>query len=147
MKILFLMRDDGFMTEPMNIMELSALAKRDRPDRSTHLTLIERDDPVAVAKELRPDVVAASAITGSHVQYLEALSAIKQVLPEAFIILGGPYCSTFPDAIKKNPFLDAIGIMECDEAWPILLDTHVLKSTYNPLLKTITDSLSLLSPP
>ena len=68
MRVLFLMRDDGFMTEPMNIMELSALATRDRPGRSTHLALIERDDVVAVAQELKPQVVAASAITGSHSQ-------------------------------------------------------------------------------
>ena len=59
MKILFLMRDDGFMTEPMNIMELSSLAKQGHPDRTTHLSLIERDDVVAAAKELKPDVVAA----------------------------------------------------------------------------------------
>jgi radical SAM superfamily enzyme YgiQ (UPF0313 family) len=116
------MRDDGFMTEPMNIMELSALAKRDRPDRTTHLALIERDDVVSIARDIRPHVVACSAITGSHNQYLKTLAAIKEALPESFVILGGPYCSTFPDAITQNRFLDAIGIMECDEAWPVLLD-------------------------
>ena len=122
MKILFLMRDDGFMTEPMNIMELSALAKLDRPDRSTHLAVIERDDVAAIAKELRPQIVACSAITGSHKQYLDALATVKTAVPESFSILGGPYCSTFPEAIVQNPFLDAIGIMECDDAWPAFLD-------------------------
>ena len=72
MRILFLMRDDGFMTEPMNIMELSALAKQGRPDRSTHIAVIERDDIVSIAKELNPQVVASAAITGSHTQYLNA---------------------------------------------------------------------------
>ena len=123
MKVLFLMRDDGFMTEPMNVMELSALAKKDRPNSTTHLALIERDDVVAVARDLKPDVVAASAITGSHRQYLDSLSAIKEAVPDTFTILGGPYCSTYPDSISHNPGLDAIGIMECDEAWPMLLDT------------------------
>ena len=122
MRILFLIRDDGFMTEPMNIMELSSLAKHDRPGRSTHLALIERDDIVAKARELRPHVVAASAITGSHTQYVEALAAVKEALPETFAILGGPYCSTFPEMIVNNSSLDAIGIIECDEAWPKLLD-------------------------
>ena len=122
MRILFLMRDDGFMTEPMNIMELSALAKHDRSDRSTHIAVIERDDIVGMAKDLNPQVVAASAITGSHIQYIDALRAVKEAVPESFAILGGPYCSTFPEAIVKNPFLDAIGIMECDEAWPLLLN-------------------------
>ena len=123
MRILFLMRDDGFMTEPMNIMELSALAKRDRPDRQIEMAVIERDDIASIAKELRPHVIACSAITGSHKQYIEALAAAKLASPESLVILGGPYCSTFPDAITQNPFLDAIGIMECDEAWPTLLDT------------------------
>ena len=68
MNILFLMRDDGFMTEPMNIMELSSLAKDGHPDRSTHIAVIERDDIVTIAKELSPQVIASSAITGSHRQ-------------------------------------------------------------------------------
>ena len=59
------------MTELMNIMELSALAKRDRPDRSTHLAVIERDDVVEISRELRPQVVDCSAITGSHNQYID----------------------------------------------------------------------------
>jgi len=132
------MRDDGFMTEPMNIMELSALAKQDRPDRQTHLALIERDDIVQIAKDLQPRVVAASAITGSHGQYLEALAAVKEAVPDAFVVLGGPYCSTFPDAITKSPFLDAIGIMECDEAWPLLLNALEGQGDVNDLPNIIT---------
>ncbi len=138
MKILFLMRDDGFMTEPMNIMELSALATQGHPDRTTHLALIERDDVVEVARGLKPQVVAASAITGSHQQYLDALAAIKQALPETFVILGGPYCSTFPDVIVNNEFLDAAGIMECDEAWPMLLDAIESGSDVNNLPNILT---------
>ena len=83
MRVLFLMRDDGFMTEPMNIMELSSLAKLDMPQRSTHLAVIERDDVVQIARDLRPQVVACSAITGSHKQYIEALKAVKSALPES----------------------------------------------------------------
>ena len=138
MKTLFLMRDDGFMTEPMNIMELSALATHNRPDRSTHLGLIERDDVVSMAKDLQPQIVAASAITGSHTQYIEALKSIKEAVPEAFVILGGPYCSTFPDAIVNNPSLDAIGIMECDDAWPALLNSLEDGKDVNDLPNIIT---------
>ena len=144
MRILFLMRDDGFMTEPMNIMELSSLAKHDRQDRSVHLAVVERDDVVALTRELKPHVVAASAITGSHSQYLEALAAVKAVLPETFTILGGPYCSTFPDAIINHPFLDAIGIMECDEAWPQLLDAIDGNGDFNNLPNILTQETIIL---
>ena len=138
MKVLFLMRDDGFMTEPMNIMELSSLAKEGHPERSTHIAVIERDDIVTIAKELSPQVIASSAITGSHRQYLDALKQVKEAVPEAFAILGGPYCSTFPEAINQNPFLDAIGVMECDEAWPLLLDAIESGGDVNELPNIIT---------
>src|SRR3989344_9265539 len=125
--ILFIMRDDGQFTEPMNLMLLSALAKEGRPHRSTHLALIERDNVAAVVRELirhnRQVVVAASAITGSHREFLRCFESLKGKFgSRIFTIMGGPYCSTFPEAIKHNVCLDAIGVRECDEAWPEFLD-------------------------
>ncbi len=125
--ILFIMRDDGQFTEPMNLMLLSALAKEGRPHRSTHLALIERDDIAGMVRELvrhsRQVVVAASAITGSHREFLGCFEGLKSEFGDRiFIIMGGPYCSTFPEAIKTNLCLDAIGVRECDEAWPEFLD-------------------------
>src|SRR3989344_2951452 len=79
--VLFLMRDDGQFTEPMNLMLLSALAKEGRPHRSTHLALIERDDIAGMVRELvrhsRQVVVAASAITGSHREFLRCFEGLK----------------------------------------------------------------------
>jgi len=122
-RVLWLMRDDGDMTEPMNIMLLSALGKHQKPWRSSHLALLERDDAIQAVKELKPRVVAASAITGSHRSYLSALKAIKEKFGDSvFTVFGGPYCSTYPEAIAENPFLDAIGVFECDDAWPEFLD-------------------------
>lgn len=125
--VLFLMRDDGQFTEPMNIMLLSALAKEKRPHRSTHLALIERDDIHSkVAELLRHSgrvVVAVSAITGSHREFIRCFEGLKASFGKRITtIMGGPYCSTFPEAIKDNLCLDAIGVRECDEAWPEFLD-------------------------
>ena len=71
----------------------------------------------------RQVVVAASAITGSHREFLGCFEGLKAEFGDRiFTIMGGPYCSTFPEAIKTNLCLDAIGVRECDEAWPELLD-------------------------
>lgn len=121
--VLWLVRDDGDMTEPMNIMLLSALGKENRPWRSSHVGLLERDDISKLVRDLRPQIVAASVITGSHTYYLEAFGRIKKEFGNAvFTMLGGPYCSTYPEVIKEHPFIDAIGVFECDDAWPEFLD-------------------------
>jgi hypothetical protein len=122
-KILWIMRDDGDMTEPMNIMLLSALGKENHPGRKSFLGLIERDDITQMVREIKPDIIAASAITGAHKFYLAELNRLKNEFDkDIFIILGGPYCSTYPEAIAEMDFLDAIGVYECDDAWPEFLD-------------------------
>lgn len=124
MRILYVMKDDGDMTEPMNLMLLSALGKQDRPWRSSHLALLEsKRDILDIVTEVRPQIVATSAITGSHRYYLEALKAIKEHFGSSvFTILGGPYCSSYPGVIADRPYLDAIGYLECDDAWTEFLD-------------------------
>ena len=64
-RILFGMRDDGQMTEPMNLMLLSALAKK-HFDAEVGLWVMERDDLGETLKKFRPVIVAFSGITGSH---------------------------------------------------------------------------------
>ena len=59
MKILFAMRDDGDMTEPMNIMLLSSLAKG--AGHQTDLMVIERDDLRDTLKRVRPDSIGQAA--------------------------------------------------------------------------------------
>ncbi|OGY97101.1 MAG: hypothetical protein A2122_02770 [Candidatus Liptonbacteria bacterium GWB1_49_6] len=124
-RILFVIRDDGDMTEPMNIMLLSALSKRDAPWRTTHRALLERDDILRVMDDVKPHIVACSAITGSHRAYLEAIRVVKERYGDSVLtVLGGPYCSSYPGVIAKEPYLDAIGYLECDEAWPAFLEAY-----------------------
>ncbi|MFA5935750.1 MAG: radical SAM protein [Patescibacteria group bacterium] len=117
-KVLFAMRDDGDMTEPMNIMLLSALAKRH--GWTTDLVVLERDDIVDVVRRKGPDVVAFSAITGSHQELLKANTAIKNAVPSIKTVIGGPFATFSPQTIRTHPF-DAVGVGECDDAWPELL--------------------------
>ncbi len=116
--VLFVMRDDGDMTEPMNIMLLSALAKREGFE--TDLVVLEHEDVVDAVKRKKPDIVAFSAITGSHKKLLEANRQVKAAAPTVKTVIGGPYATFYPQLIRREPF-DAVGVGECDEAWPQLL--------------------------
>ncbi len=116
--VLFGLRDDGDMTEPMNIMLLSALAKR--MGFETDIIVLEHEDIVDVVKRKKPDIVAFSAITGSHKKLLEANRLVKLAAPSVKTVIGGPYATFYPQLIRTEPF-DAVGVGECDEAWPELL--------------------------
>ena len=115
-RILFGMRDDGQMTEPMNLMLLSALAKK-HFNVETGLWLMERDDLAETLKEFRPDLVAFSGITGSHKYYLEAAYGIKKIDRDVKIIVGGPHFTFFPGEILRHDCLDALCVGEGDDAW------------------------------
>ncbi|MDP3710199.1 MAG: cobalamin-dependent protein, partial [bacterium] len=119
MKILFGMRDDGDMTEPMNIMLLSALAKQLGHD--TDLWVIERDDLPDTVRRVKPDVVAFSCITGSHRYYMDAAQRVKNLRPEVQTVFGGPHFTFFPGEIIVNPQIDFVCVGEGDDAWPELL--------------------------
>jgi radical SAM superfamily enzyme YgiQ (UPF0313 family) len=113
------MRDDGYMTEPMSIMLLSALAKK--KGWVCALALLDRDDIVEKVRREKPDVVAFSVITGSHQAFLSANADIKRECPHVKTVIGGPYATFRPTVINEHPF-DALGVGECDDAWPDLLD-------------------------
>lgn len=115
-KILFGMRDDGQMTEPMGIMLLSALAKK-YFDAEAGLWVMERDDLVQTLKKFRPDIVAFSGITGSHKYYLEAAGRIKAMDRHLQIIVGGPHFTFFPGEILRNEYIDALCVGEGDDSW------------------------------
>lgn len=122
-RVLWIIDDDRNFTPPLNVMLLSAIGKQNKPWRSSHLALFKKDNIIETVKALRPQIVAASVITGSHKYYFEALRAIKEELKdEVFIIAGGPHCSTYPEEITERKYLDAVGVFECDSAWPELLD-------------------------
>ncbi len=115
-RILFGMRDDGDMTEPMSIMLLSALAKKNA-NFETDLWVMERDDLSQTLKRFRPDIVAFSGITGSHKYYLEAAKRVKTIDSRPKIIVGGPHFTFFPGEILRNESIDALCVGEGDDAW------------------------------
>ena len=129
MRILFGMRDDGDMTEPMSIMLLSALAKK-HADSETGLWVMERDDLAQTLRKFRPDIVAFSGITGSHKYYLEAAERVKAADKHPKIVVGGPHFTFFPGEILRNESIDALCVGEGDDAWVEWL--KALQNNLNP---------------
>ena len=114
-KILFGMRDDGDMTEPMNLMLLSALAKG--LGFETDIWVMERDDLKETIQRVKPDIVAFSGITGSHKYYVQAAYSIKEIDPRIKVVVGGPHFTFFPGEILRHNCIDALCVGEGDDAW------------------------------
>ena len=62
----------------------------------------------------KPDAVAFSVITGSHLEYIKIARAIKKKF-KIPIIWGGPHATFFPKMIEED-YADAICIGEGEEA-------------------------------
>jgi radical SAM superfamily enzyme YgiQ (UPF0313 family) len=137
--ILFAMHSDDYGTEPMNLMLLSALAKAEGRRFDTAVTVLNKEDLGDAIKRTHPTIVAMSAITGSHNQLIAANRRIKQEHPSIKTVIGGPYATFRPQLINEEPF-DAIGIGECDEAWPALLDEWAAGRTGDGVHNIITQT-------
>ena len=136
-RILFGMRDDGQMTEPMGLMLLSALAKK-HFDVETGLWVMERDDLDETVKKFRPDLVAFSGITGSHKYYIEAAYRIKKIDKNIKIIVGGPHFTFFPGEILQHNCIDALCVGEGDDAWVEWLEAIVNNGNPNEIRNIVT---------
>jgi len=121
MKILFVMRDDGDMTEPMNIMLLSALAQKQ--GHQTNILVLEDGSIKDALAEVKPDMIAFSCITGSQKIYINAAAEAKKINPSIINVFGGPHFTYFPGEIMRHPeVIDAICVGEGDDAWPEFLE-------------------------
>ncbi len=136
-RILFGMRDDGQMTEPMNLMLLSALAQK-HFNAEVDLWVMERDDLNETIKKFHPDLVAFSGITGSHKYYIEAAYRIKKIDKNIKIIVGGPHFTFFPGEILQHDCIDALCVGEGDDAWVEWLETLVNNGNTNEIRNIVT---------
>lgn len=119
MKILFVERIVEYI-DPMHIELLSALAKRE--GHSTYLSILAQNDLKEDIERIKPDLIAFGGVkTGEHTTYLRAAKKVKEISKNLTIIMGGPHLTFFPELIE-NENVDAIGVGECDQAWPDFLN-------------------------
>ncbi|MGD8626172.1 MAG: radical SAM protein [Anaerolineae bacterium] len=86
--------------EPQGIMHLSSALKV--AGHEVDLAVGAHHDPLAVARDFRPDVAAYSVITGSQRYYLELNRQLKAENPGIFSVFGGPHPTFFPEMVREE---------------------------------------------
>jgi anaerobic magnesium-protoporphyrin IX monomethyl ester cyclase len=98
LRVLFVAQQIDY--EPQGIMHLSSALKG--AGHQVELAVAAHQDPVEVAREFQPEVVAYSVITGSQRYYLGLNQRIKAEMPEVFAIFGGPHPTFFPEMVQEE---------------------------------------------
>lgn len=78
-------------------------------------------DIAAHAKSFGAQVVGVSTTTYQLVDAVETLRAVREAVPEALRLLGGPHVNAFPEASAKLAEVDAAFADEADVSLPALL--------------------------
>lgn len=79
-------------------------------------------DIVERVRSWRPDFVAFSVMTQQYKYALRLAKAIRAAMPELPIGVGGVHTIMCTEEVKNDGFWDYIGIGECDETFPDLVD-------------------------
>jgi anaerobic magnesium-protoporphyrin IX monomethyl ester cyclase len=117
LRVLFIAQQIDY--EPQGIMYLSSALKA--AGHEVELAVATHHDPVAVARDFRPDVAAYSVITGSQRYYLALNRRVKAELPGVLAVFGGPHPTFFPEMVSEEG-VDGICRGEGEEAFVDLVD-------------------------
>jgi len=143
--------------EPQGIMQLSSVLKA--AGHEVRLAVSSLEDPLRVAQEFRPGILAYSVITGSQGYYLELNRRLRSAVP-AFSVFGGPHPTFFPEMIAQDgvdgvcvgegelPLLDLANALQPDGSlsnphlpnWHFKLGGQVIASDVRPYVADL-DSL------
>ncbi len=77
---------------------------------------------VEQVKAWNPDFIGFSVMTQQYKYSLRLAKAIKNALPAIPIAVGGVHTIMCTEEVKNDGFWDYIGVGECDESFPELLD-------------------------
>ncbi|MFH1306015.1 MAG: radical SAM protein [Candidatus Omnitrophota bacterium] len=118
MKILFIvnMEDLGF-EEPLGVLYLAAACKRD--GHSVYAASNDLTDIEDKIKNIRPDLLAVSALTPSFPYLLQMITRVK-ARHDIPVVFGGPHMTFFPEAAAHEA-IDYAFMGECETAFPEFL--------------------------
>ncbi|CAA7618742.1 putative B12 binding domain protein/radical SAM domain protein [Magnetospirillum sp. LM-5] len=122
MKVLFV-APDVFFSEPLGIMQLSAIVKK--AGHRSRLAVLSKHNLTTILDEFQPDVVAYSTMSPHEAKFEIAdrtvLAWCERRGRRVFRIMGGPHPTYFPAVLQKMN-LDAICIGDGDNAILRVLD-------------------------
>src|SRR4051812_12833810 len=112
MKFLFLYWNHPI--EPLGLMYLSAILKQ--AGHETKIGIIGGEQDLGqIVREYKPDVLAASVMTGTHIDFMEIVKNLRKVHP--FIsMMGGSHPTFHASVIEEYPDLDVAVQGEAEEA-------------------------------
>ncbi|MBS3061895.1 MAG: radical SAM protein [Candidatus Diapherotrites archaeon] len=104
----------------------------DCPARGTTL-----DEVLASVNDWKPDLIAVDTVTASYTRDQDTLKALKQALPNSFLVMVGTHCSALPEEtlLENKGHLDAI----CRGEYDFILEelAAALEKTHQPDLESI----------
>lgn len=100
--------------ENLGVMHLSAVLKQSGHSASLFIESLEKK-LIQQIKEISPDIISFSVMTGSHVWVYNLAKELKKTCPKALILMGGPHPTFFPEAIERGN-IDVICIGEGEQA-------------------------------
>lgn len=117
MKVLFL--NEYLPQEMLGLMWLSRAIKD--AGHETKALFVPDKHWLGKIREFDPDVVAYSVTTGMHLYFAEINRKVKQVVPRALAVFGGPHPTFTPEFVETEG-IDAICRGEGEEAFVELLN-------------------------
>ncbi|HUW13986.1 MAG TPA: cobalamin-dependent protein, partial [Anaerolineae bacterium] len=117
MRLLFVY--DTIDNEPHGVMWISSLLKQH--GHETKMVVATEQDPLEVAAEWQPDMLGYSVYTGTQKIYLELNRKLREVVPGALSVFGGPHPTFFPEMIEQDG-VDGVCVGEGEYATLELLD-------------------------
>ena len=106
----------GYVTPPLGLMSLSAFLKRAgyRDVEVLHLDALPASGEHLKGKlrEFKPDIVGIGAMTAQAKSMHAAARLVKELLPEALVLVGGAHPTHYPEDCANDPAIDAAVLHE-----------------------------------
>jgi radical SAM superfamily enzyme YgiQ (UPF0313 family) len=125
LRVLFVLKQVDY--EPLGLLYLSSVLRA--AGHAVRLSIAATQDPVAVAHDWQPSIVGYSVYTGSQAFYRDLNLRIRNEVPGAVSVFGGPHPTFFPEFIEE-PGVDGVCIGEGEGA---LLDLVAAVEARRPL--------------
>jgi len=117
---------------------------------SKHVTTTDERRNLKILEDFDPDFVGFCSLTHRYQWELKFSRMVRQELPDARIVFGGPHATVVPNVIAREPHIDYVCVGEGEYAMLELVeepDRDDIMNIYpNPLRPLITDLDSLPFP-
>ncbi len=113
--------DSGWISHGLAILAACAREKGFAVDLLDLRALRDWDHFRSELQARQPDVVGVSMMSVDYNPAMECLQIVRQVLPQATTVVGGPHPTIMLDEVKDNPLIDHVFVGEAEVAFPEFL--------------------------